>query len=244
MTKRDKNAMILLYSNRYLTSVQLSEIIYKYNDKGGINKDKEPITRRSMQRLIKLKYIKEWQPYARQHKIYCLDDLGVALVCSWLNVPYENYAKKENVLNLGYIEHTLAINDFYIQLIEYCAANKKHVKSFTVERHNRRTFECGKDKITFQPDAFFIITDYADRGKAYYLELDRGTEAPKKFADKVKSYEAFYKSEVFNEPWNVSKVHPIILVLVNNKNRAERLQGIVKSSLKWVFITDIKEIVL
>lgn len=242
MTPRDKNAMILLYNNRYLTSLQLSDIIYKRKDDGTINKEKDRITRRCMQRLAKQNYVKIWQPYARQHKIYCLDDLGVALVCSWLNVKYENYAKKENVVNLGYIEHALAINDFYIELLEYCKSNRKNVKNFTVERHNRRTFEYGKEKITFQPDAFFTITDNLDRGKAYYLELDRGTEAPKKFADKVKSYEAFYRQEVFNESWNVSKVHPSILVLCENKNRAERLQGVIRSNLKWVFITNIKEL--
>jgi hypothetical protein len=105
-----------------------------------------------------------------------------------------------------------------------------------VERHNRRSFTHNKQSYTFQPDIFFIVTNASNKGKVFYAELDRGTEAPKKFAKKVPSYEAFYHSELFKEDWNNQNIRPDILVLCDNINRIQRLTEATKSILKWKFI--------
>jgi hypothetical protein len=232
LTSRDKDMLILLYYNRFMHVGQISELFYK----GEGNKRYEDIARRRLRKMIKNGLVKEYVPYARKRKVYALDDKGVALVCSWIGTKYESYAKRENILNMGLMEHSLEINDFYIKLSNYCKEHNYTIKTFQVERHNRRTFTYNKQSYTFQPDIFFIITNASGRGKVFYAELDRGTEAPKKFAKKVVAYEAFYHSELFKEDWNNQNIRPDIIVLCDNKNRIQRLSEAVKSILKWKFI--------
>jgi hypothetical protein len=240
LTPRDKEMLTLLYYNRFMHVGQIGELFYK----GEANTHYEDIARRRLRKMIQNNLIKEYVPYARQRKVYALDDNGVALVCSWINAKYESYAKRENILNMGLMEHSLEINDFYINLLNYCRDHNYTIKTFQVERHNRRTFTHNKQSYTFQPDIFFIITNATGRGKVYYAELDRNTEAPKKFAKKVPAYEAFYHQELFKEDWNNQNIRPDIIVLCDNKGRIERLQEVTKSNLKWVFIlkNDIEHI--
>jgi hypothetical protein len=211
-------------------------LFYKYDEFGDLNKEREEIARGRIRKMIKKKLLKEYVPYARHRKIYALDDDGVVLVCSWIGAKYENYAKRENILQMGLMEHSLEINDFYINLSNYCRDHNYTIKTFQVERHNRRTFTYNNQSYTFQPDIFFVIVNSANRGKVFYVELDRGTEAPKKFAKKISAYEAFYRAEVFLEDWNNQNIRPDIIVLCDNKNRIQRLTEATKSILKWKFI--------
>jgi hypothetical protein len=233
---RDKDMLKFLYYNRFAQADQLAELFYKYNDKGQENKLKLDITWRRLRAMITDGIIQEYLPYAKLNKIYALTDNGVILVCSWVGAKYENYAKRENIFNAGLMEHSLEINDFYIKLSEYCLNHNYTIKTFQVERHNRRSFTHNKQSYTFQPDIFFIVTNASNKGKVFYAELDRGTEAPKKFAKKVPSYEAFYHSELFKEDWNNQNIRPDIIVLCDNKNRIQRLTEATKSILKWKFI--------
>jgi hypothetical protein len=233
---RDKDMLKFLYYNRFAQADQLAELFYKYNDKGQENKLKLDITWRRLRAIITDGIIQEYLPYAKLNKIYALTDNGVILVCSWVGAKYENYAKRENIFNAGLMEHSLEINDFYIKLSEYCLNHNYTIKTFQVERHNRRSFTHNKQSYTFQPDIFFIVTNASNKGKVFYAELDRGTEAPKKFAKKVPSYEAFYHSELFKEDWNNQNIRPDIIVLCDNKNRIQRLTEATKSILKWKFI--------
>lgn len=232
LTPRDKEMLTLLYYNRFMHVGQIGELFYK----GEGNTHYEDIARRRLRKMIQNKLIKEYVPYARQRKIYALDDNGVALVCSWIGAKYENYAKRENILNTGLMEHSLEINDFYINLSKYCCDHNYIIKTFQVERHNRRAFTYNKQSYTFQPDIFFIVTNASGRGKVFYCELDRGTEAPKKFAKKVPAYEAFFYSELFKEDWNNQNIRPDIITLCDNENRIQRLTEATKSILKWRFI--------
>jgi hypothetical protein len=233
---RDKDMLKFLYYNRFAQADQLAELFYKYNDKGQENKLKLDITWRRLRAIITDGIIQEYIPYAKLKKIYALTDNGVMLVCSWVGAKYENYAKRENIFNAGLMEHSLEINSFYIKLSEYCRDHNYTIKTFQVERHNRRSFTHNKQSYTFQPDIFFIVTNASNKGKVFYAELDRGTEAPKKFAKKVPSYEAFYHSELFKEDWNNQNIRPDIIVLCDNKNRIQRLTEATKSILKWKFI--------
>jgi hypothetical protein len=233
---RDKDMLKFLYYNRFAQADQLAELFYKYNDKGQENKLKLDITWRRLRAIITDGIIQEYIPYAKLKKIYALTDNGVMLVCSWVGAKYENYAKRENIFNAGLMEHSLEINSFYIKLSEYCLNHNYTIKTFQVERHNRRSFTHNKQSYTFQPDIFFIVTNASNKGKVFYAELDRGTEAPKKFAKKVPSYEAFYHSELFKEDWNNQNIRPDIIVLCDNKNRIQRLTEATKSILKWKFI--------
>jgi hypothetical protein len=233
---RDKNMLKFLYYNRFAKADQLAELFYKYDNTGHENKLKEDIARRRLRAMIVDGIIQEYLPYVKLKKIYALTDNGVMLVCSWIGAKYENYAKRENIFNAGLMEHSLEINDFYINLLNYCRDHNYTIMTFTVERHNRRTFSHNKQSYTFQPDIFFIITNASGRGKVFYAELDRGTESPKKFAKKVQNYEAFYNSELFKEDWNNQNISPDIITLCDNKNRIQRLTEAVRSNLKWRFI--------
>jgi hypothetical protein len=233
---RDKNMLKFLYYNRFAKAEQLAELFYKYDDNGRENKLKIDIAWRRLRSMINDGIIQEYLPYAKQKKIYALADNGVMLVCSWVGAKYENYAKRENIFNAGLMEHSLEINDFYINLSNYCRDHNYTIKTFQVERHNRRTFTHNKQSYTFQPDIFFIITNASGKGKVYYAELDRNTEAPKKFAKKVPAYEAFYHQELFKEDWNNQNIRPDIITLCDNENRIQRLTEATKSILKWKFI--------
>jgi hypothetical protein len=218
---------------------QIAELFYKYDEEGKENKLYRDI---ALRRLRKMKakenvLILEYIPYARESKVYTLAEKGSIMVCSWLNKKYESFTSKNDMLQIGLVEHSLEINDIYIRLLALCQKYNYEMLTFLVERHNRRTVKHNGMNMTFQPDMFMIIKNRStQKGKAYYVELDRNTEAPKKFAQKVIAYESFYHADVFKEDWNNQNIRPDILVLTDNKNRSERLQSSIKSSLKWVFI--------
>jgi hypothetical protein len=222
-----------------MSTDQIARIFYKYNEAGEENNCYEEIARR---RLRKMKdkenqLILEYVPYANESKVYALAEKGVIMVCSWLNKKYESFTGKSDILQIGLIEHALEINDIYIKLLDLCSKYNYEILTFLVEKHNRRTIKHNGQNMTFQPDIFTIIKNKAtNRGKPYYIELDRNTEAPKKFAQKVIPYEAFYRSDILKEDWNSQNIKPDILVLTDSESRSERLQSMTKSVLNWRFI--------
>jgi hypothetical protein len=222
-----------------MNTEQIAELFYKYNEDGEENKLYADIARRRL-RKMKAKenlLILEYIPYANESKVYTLAEKGSIMVCSWLNKKYESFINKNDMLQIGLVEHSLEINDIYIRLLALCQKYNYEMLTFLVERHNRRTVKHNGFNLTFQPDMFMILRHKeTKKGKAYYIELDRNTEAPKKFAQKVTAYEAFYRADILKEDWNNQNIRPDILVLTDNKNRSERLQNATKSILKWVFI--------
>lgn len=245
LMRRDKEFLITLYNNRFMSTEQIAKLFYKYDEEGKENIKYKDI---ALRRLRKMKakdnqLILEYIPYANESKVYTLAEKGVIMVCSWLNRKYESYTSKNDMLQIGLVEHSLEINDIYINLLDLCRKYNYEMLTFLVEKHNRRTVKHNGMNMTFQPDMFMILKNkLTNKGRPYYIELDRNTEAPKKFSQKIIPYETFYQSEVFKEDWNNQNIRPDILVLVDNESRAERLQNAIKSNLKWKFIvkTDIE----
>lgn len=231
LTPRDDKVLIQLYYNRYMSSCQIAELFYKYKTDGTPNIEYERIARRRLQNMVSnLKLVNEFIPYAKSKKVYGLSERGVGYVCSMLGIKYNDYQRKENYLDLSFMRHSIEINDFYINLIEYAQSHAGTIKMFLVERHNRRTFIYNNKKLTFQPDVFLIYNN-----KAFYIELDRGTETPKKYAQKIPVYEAFYHNEILKEEWQPkSPVYPSIVTLCDTQERIKKLQT--ETKLKWFYV--------
>lgn len=230
LTETDKKVLTLLYYNRFLSSKQIQRIFYNTQKQGNL------IARRRMNKMLgdnkaKYKLINEYIPFENNMKVYSLNDIGTAYITGFLNIP--NTYKKETWQDVGRIEHALDINDFYINLLEY---GKGSINTFLVERHNRRQFNFNSKQYIIIPDVFFVYTEPNKKGKAYFVEVDRNTEAPKKFAMKIPVYEAYYQIEILKEDWQPEqKVKPVIIILCDTEERIKRLKAVCKTNLPLRF---------
>ena len=81
--------------------------------------------------------------------------------------------------------HTLAIVDAYLELLQVERTGLIEIRGFFTEPDSWRTIE----GIELRPDLFIEVLDvYRGRTLHLWLEIDMGTERPKKITDKLAAY--------------------------------------------------------
>lgn len=179
---------------------------------------------------------------------YALDREGARLVAKELNVekPSLIWKKKDNKVGFLFLEHTLTINEFKVNLV---LAERKE-KSFKL-LFFKPEWEDLKDKVSdpkkekkylpVNPDAFFGIE--TEKGRSYFfLEADLGTETTRRFRQKIVSYRQYWKEGKYQKRYGF-KSFRVLTVTTNEKRLLNLLVSAQKEGAKSMFLFTAKKFV-
>lgn len=246
---RDKQVLLSLYYHRCMTSKQIAEIHFAYDEHGKPNSQAEVIARRRLRKMYEAQLVKRYFFDAPQGQgtvpgHYVLTGLGARVVAGMLNQPLSEISWKHEfsvitASKLPYLAHSIGITDFYIYLLRSARAHGHKVREFITEQHVRHEVPKlkGRGKYIVQPDAYgqYWLDDVTY--VHFFLEWDNGTMTPNQFRKKYNRYLAFYASKELEE--NYGEIPPYILVVTPDDERAIRLRNTMylnrKMPMVWLF---------
>lgn len=249
LTPRDKAVLLSLYYHRCMTSKQIAEIHFAYNEKGEPNNQSEVIARRRLRLMYNAQLIKRYffdapqgQGTVPQHVV--LSGLGARVVAGMLAQPFSEISWKHEFSvvtgnNLPYLAHSIGITDFYIYLLRSARAYGHEVKEYMTEQHIRHEIPKakGRGKYIVQPDAYGQYWLDNNTYLHFFLEWDNGTMTVNQFMKKYERYLAFYASKELET--NYGEIPPYILVVTPNDDRAIRLRNAMylnrNMPMTWLF---------
>lgn len=163
--------------------------------------------------------------------VHCLTKDGAQLLAAYRQVSVADllWHERHELLSMSSICHRLDQADLHCALLAHCSRHGLALRQYRYEPR----FELPKDKESdhreLWPDALAEV-EGAGRRWSLLMEVDRNTERPRKFAERVGRYEAFYTSGEW-ERWMVDA--PVVLVLVTEggATRVKALQESVSAAL-------------
>ena len=124
--------------------------------------------------------------------VWALTDKGYRLL--HLNEDNNRSRKRFYEPSPAFLEHTLAIAETYLQLIETCRNNKMELIKTEFEPKCWRGYtDIDSKPATLKPD-LFAITASGDYEDFWFIEVDLSTEAPGKILDKCNASHNFQQS--------------------------------------------------
>lgn len=202
LTERDKEVYEYLCNNtRYVSTSQLAELFFRerMKDKKPIS-DPKKICRRRMSEIEKnLPGVQSFFRQANTDKIYTI-------------LP-----PKENIAAISRIEHSLRLNDLYIQIRKYAKEHGDKIYDFKIEP---------QIKGDIIPD-ILLIYQKGNKGRIFFIEYDRNTEAINKIKKKLERYDAYMMKQLYlSEDWQPSEngIKPSVVFICDNTARAERIR--------------------
>lgn len=157
--------------------------------------------------------------------IYCLTREGAQLVASYRQVDISalSWYERQDLVSMQTILHRLDLVDLHCALTDYCRHHDQPtLPSFEYEpRYLLPKLKGFEDLKELRPDGLAEI-DLPDGHVSLMIEVDRNTERPKKFAERIGRYEVFYRTGEW-EKW--TETPPTVLVVVSEGGRA-RVQAL------------------
>ncbi len=159
--------------------------------------------------------------------IWHLSEAGYKL----LHLEDEEKTKRRRKLepSVQFLNHTLAVSECYVQLHEICKGeNSAGIERIKLEPGCWRPYRSGNRDIYLKPDLFAItkVEKYEDR---WFVEVDLDTESPTAILAKCDRYKEYFRSNIEQR---TSGVFPIVLWIVPDKKRKEKLVDIISDYYK------------
>ncbi len=220
LTERDKRIVLAVYENRYMSRDQIIRVFFRTKS----------VANERLMKLYQHEYLDRlFKPvsFGYTQAVYSLDKRGAEIVSKELGIYKEALSwKKRNVkVEFLFLEHTLAISEFWVCL-ELAAKERKEIEILFWKRQG----EALKDKVSdpdrkqkylpVTPDAFFGIL--SPKGKSYFfLEVDLGTQSLKRFKKKIIAYRQYWKSGKYQEKYGFKSFR--VLTITTSEKRLKNL---------------------
>lgn len=172
--------------------------------------------------------------YLLSPALYMLDKRGAELLRS--ERGYDDITWTSKTLDVGqqFLEHTLAINDVRVAITLACRSAGYALVEWRSEADLKGKYDRvgiqqrdgSKETLSLIPDSFFVIQ--TPRGKApFFLEMDRGTETTSRFQTKIRAYQAYVQSGMYEQRYGYKSVR--ILTVVLSEKRLESLKNVTEA---------------
>ncbi|KAA3595841.1 MAG: hypothetical protein DWQ06_16615 [Calditrichaeota bacterium] len=239
LQKRDIDLLEALGKYRYLTTSQISKLIFPGKHEQG--------ARRRLTKLYHNKYIDRLfleSGFVLGEAVYFLDRDGYKVIVQ--ERGYEgNFQKKNRQVKPIFLRHTIDEIEFRLAL-EKSVSELEHIElvkwyseydmkdSHATKRKDKyfiydEIFDPNTTKvISVYPDSLFVLGS-SGREALYFLEVDRGTESSKKIIEKMRTYYLYFLSNKFSKYANVKRFK--VLLVAHSHRRAESLRSNVQGSL-------------
>jgi hypothetical protein len=120
----------------------------------------------------------------------------------------------------AFTSHTLAVTELFVRLVEAERRGLLEVVRFDPEPDCWRWWNGpGGARVVLKPDAYAVLGAGAYED-AWFVEIDRGTEAPSTFARKLTAYRSHWQS---GREQALTGIYPRVLILVPDEARKATL---------------------
>jgi DNA-binding HxlR family transcriptional regulator len=237
LTRRDRQVIHTVYKHRFLRRDQIQTLLFPSQNTAN----------RRLQHLFQHGFLKRHLPpvrlgEGRQQAIYALDERGADLIAAENGLAREEvrWRKKDNRASFLFLDHTLHINDFRIAITLAVKKRGHQAQRWLDERDVKAMGERvpvpGKQKryLPVTPDAFFEV-DFGDRKAGFFLEMDMGTMANKRFKNKVRAYIIYKTKGYYEKKFGITSLR--VLTVTTSQRRLRNLKRATESakgqSLFW-----------
>lgn len=222
LTERDKAIILAVCVNRFLRRDQIQRLFFAESSLPACNmRLKKLYEHHFLDRLYKPVAVGSSQA------VYALDKRGANLISQILEVPVArvNWKRDHNRVEFLFMEHTLTVSEFKINL-DMALKNRTNRDLIFYQRANKTLVarvpdpRAKKKYLIVSPDAFFGIQ--ARSGKSYFfLEADLGTETLARFAEKIIAYKHYWKSGQYTDKYGFK--HFRVLTVAETERRLANL---------------------
>ena len=222
LTERDRAIILSVYENRFLRRDQIQRLFF--------SKSSLPACNMRLKKLYEHRFLDRlYKPVAvgSSQAVYALDKRGAEIVALILGRPINqiNWKRDHNRVEFLFLEHTLAVSEFKVNLDLALArsdvADLIFYRRGTKSLNTRVSDPRGKKKyLVVAPDAFFGIKNH--KGRSYFfLEADLGTETLKRFQEKTIAYKEYWKTGKYTQTYGFKNFR--VLTITESRKRLENL---------------------
>jgi len=227
LTERDKRIVLAVYEHRLLRRDQIERLFFTQT---------APCNQR-LCRLWQHGYLQRlFKPvsFGSSQAVYALDKLGADLVSAELGIERNRikWKRKNNQVEMLFMEHTLAINEFYVNLKEFLG-QMPDVELLFWQRESKDLMDRvpdpeGKRKhLPICPDAFFAIKTKAG-SSFFFLEVDMGTMSLGRFQTKVIAYRQYWKTGLYTQKYGFKSFR--VITIANSPRRLDGLERVTRET--------------
>lgn len=153
--------------------------------------------------------------------IYCLDEKGA----DWIALNQKmgrsevDWKPRDNRVKIYFMEHTLAINDFWIDIV-LATRESEHELVRWIDERTLKSDEMkdyvedpsGSGRISIIPDGYFCLGLPDGRRACFALELDRGTVTRDRWKTKIRGYVEYTKSGRYEKRYGTPSLRVLTAV--------------------------------
>ena len=118
--------------------------------------------------------------------------------------------------SMRFVDHTLAIADFFVQLIIHARSGSCELLEWQSEPRSWRDVTTLGGRIVLRPD-FYVVLEIGDYELRWFIEIDRGSEHLPAITRKCRLYHSYYKG---GQEQRLHRVSPRVLWVTPDERRA------------------------
>ncbi|WP_371652893.1 MULTISPECIES: replication-relaxation family protein [unclassified Streptomyces] len=187
------------------------------------------LAHRNLHRLADHGLIRRYRDLSRQRwpgkpgYVYLLTQAGAKLISA--AGPGSTHRRDWRPAD-AFLTHRLAITELYVRLVERARDGTSELLEFKAETDAWRSY---RDPMTYRleycrPDALVRLRLNQQPRLNWFIEIDRGTESPKRIAEKCRVYRAYEVTEVEQ---NKHQVFPGVIFIVPDEARAAAIRRVI-----------------
>jgi DNA-binding PadR family transcriptional regulator len=234
LTERDMQVILGVYAYRVLRREQLQELFFPSK-----NTANERLKRLYQHGFLERRWLPVEYGQGTSQAMYLLAERGVDVVAQQLGIDRASVDWRESYNRVGalFLEHLLLVNQMRIVFSLAAARDGIAMDSWITEEElkARREFvqisTAGgtQRRVAVIPDGYFLL-NFGDKRAHFFLEVDRATEANKRWAQKVQAYLAYTQSGKYTERYGTRSLRVLTVTtgekrLANLKRATEEVGG-------------------
>jgi hypothetical protein len=227
MPSRDRSIVEMVDRLRLVRSEQLQRLFFHEISSA---RGRARVCRRSLQSLTDADILRRLQRRVggtpaggSSGHVYTLAPAGRRLIAYWAGegMPSDRGAHEPQA---GFVQHTLAVNELYVRLVEVERGGEADLIAFEPEPDCWRTYTSPTGAtVLLKPDALARI-GVGDSELSWFLELDMGTHGRGALARKLGAYLAYYRT---GREQADSGVFPRVAWITTSSARAQALADLI-----------------
>jgi len=231
LTERDKRVIEWVYLFRFLTRDQIKLLEF----------EKASITacQRRLSLLYHNKYLSAIQKpahagYGSSKRVYCLSQRGkevISFVHDGMDPKNIKWNKKNNQVEIYFLEHTLAVNDVRVAFT-ISARSLGYMLKWIPEWELKALKEKVRDpenpgkSLAVTTDGYFILKGEGKEAR-FFIEADRATETNRRWKDKIRGYVEYVKTGQYYKRYKAESLR--VLTITTTQERLENLLATTKN---------------
>ena len=236
LTDRDRQVIEIVHTYRFLRQDQIQALVFRSKWSAQYR----------LVRLYQHRYLNRLFTavfFGRGRTIYCLDKRGAELLAEEPTISKADlrWNRKNHQVTSQFMEHSLAVNDVRIALELSCRELACQITEWIDEHDLKKAHTRDqelvhvegargiKQRVAVVPDGYFVL-QAGNRRAHVFLEVDRATITNKRWMQRVRAYDAYYRSGRYETRYQTRSLRVLTVTtgeerLANLKKATEKAGG-------------------